>query len=112
MTKCRSLAEDVEKVTSLLHCLAGRLARVEGGVVGEESQGKRERLEQQMAEAQGLRRYVEERTQRMVERLETLPGLEGQGERLHLVLEERRGLVVEIKEVEERRRTVREALEQ
>ena len=52
------------QVTSLLHCLAGRLARVEEGREGEDmveggrqvAEGKRDRLQEQMLEAHSLRR--------------------------------------------------------
>ena len=52
------------QVTALLHCLAGRLARVEEGREGEDmveegrqvAEGKRDRLQEQMLEAHSLRR--------------------------------------------------------
>ena len=54
----------VLQVTALLHCLAGRLARVEEGREGEDrmeegrevAEGKRDRLQEQMLEAHSLRR--------------------------------------------------------
>merc|ERR1711974_44985 len=103
-----------ERLTALLHCLAGRLARVEeeskeeGGEVGR-MPTKRERLEEQLEEARGLQAFVEQRVRRVERCLRGYQGLEEAGERFETALEERRALVVATKEVEERLRTMQEA---
>ena len=129
---------DVERLTALLHCLAGRslhrpfqcpylhpiyfanlltlrLARVEeeskegDGVISSRMPSKRERLEEQLEEARGLQAFVEQRVLRVERCLRGYQGLEEAGERFKTALDERRALVVATKEVEERLRTMQEA---
>ena len=70
---------------------------------------KRERLEEQLEEARGLQAFVEQRVRRVERCLRGYKGMEEAGERFKTALEERRGLVVATKEVEERLRTMQEA---
>ena len=70
---------------------------------------KRERLEEQLEEARGLQAFVEERVRRVERCLRGYQGMEEAGERFKTALEERRGLVIATKEVEERLRTMQEA---
>ena len=91
-----------------------RLARVEeeskeeGGEVSR-MPTKRERLEEQLEEARGLQAFVEQRVRRVERCLRGYQGMEEAGERFKTALEERRGLVIATKEVEERLRTMQEA---
>ena len=91
-----------------------RLARVEeeskeeGGEVSR-MPTKRERLEEQLEEARGLQAFVEQRVRRAERCLRGYQGMEEAGERFKAALEERRGLVIASKEVEERLRTMQEA---
>ena len=92
-----------------------RLARVEeeskegDGVISSRMPSKRERLEEQLEEARGLQAFVEQRVLRVERCLRGYQGLEDAGERFKTALDERRGLVVATKEVEERLRTMQEA---
>ena len=70
---------------------------------------KRERLEEQLEEARGLQAFVEERVRRVERCLRGYQGMDEAGERFKTAMEERRGLVVATKEVEERLRTMQEA---
>ena len=70
---------------------------------------KRERLEEQLEEARGLQAFVEQRVRRVERCLRGYQGMEEAGERFKTALEERRGLVIATKEVEERLRTMQEA---
>ena len=70
---------------------------------------KRERLEEQLEEARGLQAFVEQRVCRVERCLRGYQGMEEARERFKTALEERRGLVVATKEVEERLRTMQEA---
>ena len=89
-----------------------RLARVEeesSEVAVSRMPTKRERLEEQLEEARGLQAFVEQRVRRVERCLRGYQGMEEAGERFKTALEERRGLVVATKEVEERLRTMQEA---
>ena len=70
---------------------------------------KRERLEEQLEEARGLQAFVEQRVRRVERCLRGYQGMEEAVERFKTALEERRGLVIATKEVEERLRTMQEA---
>ena len=110
------------KVTNHLHPLSNifwwpvieilRLARVEEETNEASISGmptKRERLQEQLEEARGLEAFVEQRVRRVERCLRGYQGMEEAGERFKVALEERRGLVVATKEVEERLRTIQEA---
>ena len=71
---------------------------------------KRERLEEQLEEARGLQAFVEQRVSRVERCLTSYRTMEEAGKRFKVALDERRGLVVAAKEVEERLRTMQEAV--
>ena len=71
---------------------------------------KRERLEEQLEEARGLQAFVEQRVSRVERCLTSYHTMEEAGKRFKVALDERRGLVVATKEVEERLRTMQEAV--
>ena len=71
---------------------------------------KRERLEEQLEEARGLQAFVEQRVSRVERCLTSYHTMEEAGKRFQVALDEMRGLVVATKEVEERLRTMQEAV--
>lgn len=99
---------EVETVTSLLLCLAGRLARTEGEA-GEEAAGKRGKLLEQLEEAKGLKRRIDRRGEAIGRRLGEVLGPDRTAEYSGFLRRKER-LVVERREVEERLRLARDQL--
>ena len=71
---------------------------------------EKDKEEEQLEEARGLQAFVEERVSRVERCLTSYHTMEEAGKRFKVALDERRGLVVATKEVEERFRTMQEAV--
>ena len=96
------------KVTSLLLCLAGRLARMEGED-GEEANTKRTKLLDQLEEAKGLKKRIDRRGEAVGKGLGEKLGEEKRAEYL-MFLRTKERLVIERREVEEKLRLSRDQL--
>ena len=96
------------KVTSLLLCLAGRLARMEGEE-GEEANTKRTKLLNQLEEAKGLKKRIDRRGETVGKGLGEKLGEEKRTEYL-MFLRTKERLVIERREVEEKLRLSKDQL--
>jgi len=108
LERYRGHVDEVEKVTSLLLCLAGRLARMEGEE-GEEATSKRTKLLSQLEEAKVLKKRIDKRGETVGKGLGDKLGEEKRTEYLTFLRTKER-LVIEKREVEEKLRLSRDQL--